>query len=226
MTTVAEAEANIAKAKTALRQAEEALDGVAIKAPAAGTILAVSGTAGTQATAGSSFITLGDLDELQVRAMFSQTDVVRLKVGQTATVSLATRPGATYRGRVAHIDVTATANGQLVQYGVTIAFERRPKGLLLGQTATVRVTLDEAENAVYVPAQAVRTRADGAATVLVRAGGRAVERTVRLGVRGDQYVEVTSGLSAGDQVELPGSSAGGFPDDGFPDLTAPSPTSS
>ncbi|MGW4641058.1 efflux RND transporter periplasmic adaptor subunit [Sphaerisporangium sp. NPDC004334] len=225
VTTVAEAEVNIAKAETTLRRTEEALAGVTIKAPAKGTILTVSGAAGAAATVGSPFITLGDLDELQVQAMFSQTDVVRLKVGQPATVSLATRPGVAYRGKVAHIDVTATATNRLVQYGVNIAFVRRPKGLLLGQSATVQVTLDQARDAVYVPAQAVRTRADGVATVLVRDGGRTVERAVELGVRGDQYVEVTSGLAAGDQVELPGT-AGGFPADGFPGLPSPIPSPS
>ncbi|WP_248960737.1 efflux RND transporter periplasmic adaptor subunit [Sphaerisporangium perillae] len=221
VTTVAQAEANVSKATTALRNAEDALAGVTIKAPAKGTILTVSGTVGTQAVAGSAFITLGNLDELQVKAMFSQTDVGRLKVGQPASVSLATRTGETYDGKVAHIDVTATTTNKLVQYGVMIAFDRRPKGLLLGQTATVQVTLDEAENAVYVPAQAVRTRADGVATVLVRNGGQSVERTVELGVRGDQYVEIRSGLSEGDQLELPGSTTSGdFPDDAFPGLAA------
>lgn len=228
MTTVAQAEANVGKAKDALQEAEDALAGVAIKAPVTGTILSVAGTPGTQANAGSAFITLGNLDELQVDAMFSQTDVGRLKVGQPATVTLATRTGQTYNGKVTHIDVMATTSDQLVQYGVMIAFTRQPKGLLLGQSATVQVTIDEAQNAVYVPAQAIRTRADGVTTVLVSNGGRSVERPVQVGVRGDQYVEIRSGLSEGDQIQLPsGSASGGFPDDGFPGLeVTPTPTSS
>ncbi|MEU8267597.1 efflux RND transporter periplasmic adaptor subunit [Sphaerisporangium sp. NPDC049002] len=219
ITTVAQAEANISKARTTLQNAKDALAGVKIKAPAKGTILTIAGTIGTAANAGSAFVTLGNLDELQVKAMFSQTDVGRLKIGQPAAVSLATRAGKTYDGEVTHIDVMATNSDQLVQYGVMIAFDRQPAGLMLGQSATVQVTLDEAEDAVYVPVQAVRTRADGVATVLVRNGGQSVERTVKVGVRGDQYVEIRSGLSEGDQLQLPTSATSdGFPDGTFPGL--------
>jgi RND family efflux transporter MFP subunit len=219
VTTVAEAQANISKAETTLQQAEDALTGVKIKAPAKGTILTVAGTVGTQASAGSAFITLGNLDELQVKALFSQTDVGRLKIGQTASVALAAHQGKTYDGEITHIDVTATSTDRLVQYGVMIAFSSQPKGLMLGQSATVQVTLDEAKDVVYVPAQAVRTRADGVATVLVRNGGQSVERTVEVGVRGDQYIEIRSGLSEGDQIQVPTSgTSGGFPDGTFPGL--------
>jgi RND family efflux transporter MFP subunit len=226
---VAQAEANISTAKTTLQDATDALAGITIKAPVAGTILTVSGTVGTQANSGAAFITLGNLDELQIKAMFSQTDVGRLKIGQAATVSLATRTGEQYTGEVAHIDVIATTTNQLVQYGVMIAFDKQPKGLMLGQSATIQVTLDEAENAVYLPAEAVQTRADGVATVLVRNGGQSVQRTVEVGVRGDRYIEIRSGLSEGDQIQLPTSTtSGGFPDGGFPGLQAtptPGPSS-
>jgi RND family efflux transporter MFP subunit len=216
---VAQAEAEVAKAKTALRAAEDALAGVTIKAPVAGTILTVSGTAGTTATAGSAFLTLGNLDELQVKAMFSQTDVGLLRLGQRASVGLATRLGARYEGTVTHIDVTATTTGRLVQYGVLIAFDPQPKGLILGQTATVQVTVDEADDAVYVPAAAVRTAPDGRTTVLARNGTTTIQRPVELGIRGDRYVEIRSGLAEGDQIELPATTtSGGFPNEGFPGL--------
>ncbi|MEV6984197.1 efflux RND transporter periplasmic adaptor subunit [Sphaerisporangium sp. NPDC051017] len=216
VTTVAEAEANVGKAQTTLHTAEDALAGVKIKAPAAGTVLSVAGAAGTDATAGTTFVTLGDLDELQVKAMFSQTDVGHLKIGQPASVSLATRQGTTYDGKVTHIDPAATTTGRLVQYGVTVAFDHPPKGLMLGQTATVMVTVEKADEAIYVPAQAVRTRPNGAATVLVRQGNGSVPREVTTGVRGDQYIEIRSGLSPGDQIELPTTGPSSFPTDGFP----------
>ncbi|GAA4569988.1 efflux RND transporter periplasmic adaptor subunit [Planotetraspora kaengkrachanensis] len=218
--TEAEAEAAVSKATSDLADARQALAGVKIKAPADGTILSVAGTVGTQYTSGT-FITLGDLGDLQMQAMFTQSDVQSLKVGQKATITLATHPGEEYDGTVAHIDPTATTSGRLVRYGVTISFEDRPANLLLGQSATAQVTTGTADDALYVPAQAVRTLADGTATVTVRqAGGGQVQRTVKTGIRGDQYVEIVDGLTDGDQVVLPsGSSGGGFPDEGFPEVS-------
>ncbi|MFF4129030.1 efflux RND transporter periplasmic adaptor subunit [Microbispora rosea] len=212
--TEAQAEAQVSQATTELAEAKEALDGVRIKAPADGTILSVAGTAGSRYTSGT-FITLGDLDDLQVQAMFTESDIRFLKVGQAATVTLPAQPGQEYPGTVAHIDPTATTSNRLVRYGVTIVLNKRPARLLLGQSATVRVTTGEAADALYVPSQAVRAQGDGTAVVTVADGGTRSRRTVQVGVRGDSYVEITGGLSEGDQVVLPGASTA-FPDEGFP----------
>ncbi|WP_185949657.1 efflux RND transporter periplasmic adaptor subunit [Microbispora sp. KK1-11] len=212
--TEAQAEAQVSQATTELAEAKEALAGVRIKAPADGTILSVAGTTGSRYTSGT-FITLGDLDDLQVQALFTESDIRFLKVGQAATVALPTRPGQEYPGTVAHIDPTATTSDRLVRYGVTIVLNSRPARLLLGQSATVRVTTGEAADALYVPSQAVRAQGDGTAVVTVADGGTQSRRTVKVGVRGDSYVEITGGLSEGDQIVLPAASTA-FPDEGFP----------
>ncbi|TYK53040.1 HlyD family secretion protein [Actinomadura decatromicini] len=136
-----QAEAQVIRAETELREAQRALAGTRITAPIDGTVLTVAGTTGTQVSgAGSAgFITLGDLTELQVEGMFSQSDVARLKVGQDASITLPVRPGAKYTGSVVHIDPSATTDGDLVRYGVKIAFDDAPDGLLIGMNATVTV---------------------------------------------------------------------------------------
>ncbi|MEV4455001.1 efflux RND transporter periplasmic adaptor subunit [Microbispora sp. NPDC049633] len=212
--TEAQAEAQVSQATTELAEAEKALAGVRIKAPADGTILSVAGSTGSRYTSGA-FITLGDLDALQVQAMFTESDIRFLKVGQAATVTLSTQPGREYAGTVAHIDPAATTSNRLVRYGVTIDLENRPARLLLGQSATVRVTTGEAAGALYVPSQAVRLQDDGTAVVTVANGGTQARRTVRIGVRGDTQVEIADGLAEGDQVVLPGTTTA-FPDEGFP----------
>ncbi|MEU7881334.1 efflux RND transporter periplasmic adaptor subunit [Microbispora bryophytorum] len=212
--TEAQAEAQVSQATSELAEAKEALAGVRIKAPADGTVMSVAGAVGSRYASGT-FLTLGDLDDLQVQAMFTESDIRFLKVGQAATVTLATRPGQEYPGTVAHIDPTATTSNRLVRYGVTIVLNSRPARLLLGQSATVRVTTGQAADALYLPSQAVRAQGDGTAVVTVADGGTHSPRTVKVGVRGDSYVEITGGLSEGDQVVLPGASTA-FPDEGFP----------
>jgi multidrug efflux pump subunit AcrA (membrane-fusion protein) len=198
----AQAGAQVVKAQVNLAQARRALTGVTLTAPIDGTVLTVAGTVGSQVSGpgSSGFVTIGDLDELQVRAMFSQTEVAKVKIGQAATITLATRQGTSYNGTVTHIDPAATTTGALVQYGVMIAFDAVPKGLLLGQAATVQVTVEESDGTLYLPAAAVGPGSDGSSTVQVRQGPRTASRTVWIGVRGDQYVEIRSGLVAGDQV--------------------------
>jgi HlyD family secretion protein len=210
-----QAAANVDRAEAALERAADAVRATRIVAPAAGTVLSVAGGVGDTAGTGT-FISLGDLDELQVQAMVTESDVNRLKLGQKALVTLATRGGERHEGTVTAIAPTATVDGRLVRYAVTIAFDEPPAGLMLGQTASVTVTTDEAEDAIYVPAAAVRTRSDGTQVVTVRSGGRDLARAVRTGVRGDQYVQVTSGLSESDQVVISAGTSGEFPDGAWP----------
>ncbi|MGW4798508.1 efflux RND transporter periplasmic adaptor subunit [Nonomuraea sp. NPDC004297] len=211
-----QAAANVDRAEAALEEAADAVRGTRIVAPAAGTILSVGGRAGDTAGTGT-FISLGDLDELQVSALVTESDVNRLELGQQARITLATRNGEQYEGTVTAIAPTATVSGRLVRYPVTLAFDAPPAGLMLGQSASVTVTTDQARDAVYVPATAVRNRSDGTQVVTVRSGGQDVARVVRTGVRGDQYVEVVSGLAETDQVVMSGTTSGEFPDGSWPE---------
>jgi HlyD family secretion protein len=132
----------VTRAELAVKEAKRTLAGTRITAPSDGTVLSLDGTTGTQVSgAGSTgFITLGNLSELQVEGMFSQTDVARLRIGQSAEITVSVRPGSTYTGTVVHIDPAATADGDLVRYGVKIAFDDTPDGLLIGMNASVTVT--------------------------------------------------------------------------------------
>ncbi|MEU6716615.1 efflux RND transporter periplasmic adaptor subunit [Nonomuraea sp. NPDC046802] len=211
-----QAAANVDRARAALEQAADAVRATRIVAPRAGTILSVAGRVGD--TAGTAtFVSLGDLNELQVQAMVTESDVNHLKLGQKSQIILATRNGERHEATVTAIAPTATVDGRLVRYGVTLAFAEPPSDLMLGQTASVTVTTDEARDAVYVPAAAIRSRADGTQVVTVRSGGRDSAKVVRTGVRGDQYVEVKEGLSESDQVVISNGTAGEFPDGSWPD---------
>ncbi|MEV2269655.1 efflux RND transporter periplasmic adaptor subunit [Nonomuraea africana] len=211
-----QAESGLAKARADMERAADAVRGTRIVAPASGTVLSVAGAKGATAGTGA-FITLDDLDELQVQALFTESDVNSLRLGQQAAVTLASRQGERYTGTVTHIAPTATTTGRLVRYAVTIAFDEPPKDLLLRQTATVTVTTGEADDALYVPARAVRTGKDGTAAVTVRTAGGESERQVTTGVRGDQYVQIKDGLRAGDKVVVGQSGGGEFPDGSWPE---------
>ncbi|WP_214317301.1 efflux RND transporter periplasmic adaptor subunit [Nonomuraea sediminis] len=211
-----QAQANLDRAESAREQAADQVRGAKIVAPASGTVLSLAAGAGDASGSGT-FVSLGDLNELQVEAMVTESDVNRLKLGQHAQVTLATSPSDARRATVTRIAPTATVSDQLVRYSVTLSFDAPPKGLMLGQTAAVSITTGTAEDAVYVPAQAVHPRQDGSSEVTVRAAGRDTARAVRTGVRSDQYVQITDGLADGDQVVLRSGTSGEFPDGSWPD---------
>ncbi len=198
------AEQSLNNAQLQLEQAESNLAGTVITAPIDGRVLSVNGTAGTSESPGSSaFITIGDVSDTQVQAEFSEADVASLAVGQKATITLGSRT-ETLSGKVSQISPSGTSSGQLVQYSVMIAFDDPPADLLYGQSANVVVTTGSAANVLYVASTAVTIGPGSTATVTVSAHGRTEQRSVRIGLSGDQYTEIRSGLSEGDKVVVSG----------------------
>jgi multidrug efflux pump subunit AcrA (membrane-fusion protein) len=194
---VASAQQQLNNAQLALLQAQQRLAGTVITAPVAGKVISIAGTVGSQArSGGNGFIVLGDVQDTEVQAQFSEADVASLAVGQPATITLPNRPQPV-TGKVALISPVGTTSGRLVRYGVQIAFDAVPDGLLFGQSADVAVTTAQATGVLEVPSSAVQ-----GSTVIVRAGGKNVTRTVVVGLRGDRYTEIKSGLSEGEQVVL------------------------
>lgn len=219
--------AQYVSARNTYRQARRTLAGTVIKAPFAGTVTAVNGTVGgssgasssgssggasggagggggggagtSSSSSGTGFIELADPKRLQIVGEFTEADVTRLKVGQEATFTFDALTGVTARGKVSLIDPVARTSNNVVRYAVTIAMTDPPAAVRLGQTTTVRVVVDEAENVLAVPTSAITT-AGGQSTVTVLENGVEVRRRVEVGVRGDALTEIRSGLNEGDQV--------------------------
>ncbi len=194
------AQERVNQARVTLENAEQALDGTTIKAPIAGRILSVAGEVGAQVSSGSTFITLVDVSPMQISADFPEADADHLAVGQKAVVTLADQPGADLTATVIQVDPTGTSDGTLVRYGVLLSFDSAPKNLLVGQSAAVRVTTGSAAGALRVPSTAVHGVAGTGGTVMTIANGVDSPVKVGVGLRGDQYTQITSGLVAGDRV--------------------------
>jgi HlyD family secretion protein len=183
-----------------LALAQRRLAGTVIKAPISGRVLSVGGKVGSEVSpGGTGFIVLGDVAGLSVRAEVSEADVGRLAVGQEASITLPNR-AEPVAGRVSQIDPAGTVSDQLVRYGALIAFDEASADVLLGQSATVAVTVASASDVLYVPTAAVSGVSGETGAVTVLSGGREQVRSVRIGLRGEQYTEIVDGLGQGDEI--------------------------
>ncbi|WP_326826139.1 efflux RND transporter periplasmic adaptor subunit [Streptosporangium sp. NBC_01756] len=242
-TSTAASYAQYVTARNTYRAAQRTVAGTVIKAPFAGTVTAVNGTVGgssgasgsaTAASSGGSggsggsgaqasgstaksstgFVDIADTGKLQLVGNFTESDVTRLKVGQTASIRFDALTGVTATGEVTQIQPTAATSNNVVQYPVTISFTKTPAEVRLGQTATVEVIIDQAENVLAVPSAVVST-AGGRSTVIVLRNGTQVPVQVEVGIKGDTLTEIKSGLGESDQIVRPATTGttqqGGFP---------------
>jgi macrolide-specific efflux system membrane fusion protein len=192
-------------ARLAVDDAKAQVAGTGLLAPMAGTVVAVNGTIGSASSAasGTGFIDLADLTRFQVDADFAEADATKVKIGQTATVTWKALPDTTASGTVLAVDPGATTTNSVVTYGVTISVDQLPPGARAGQTVGVSVRTGSAKNVTYVNSAAVTVSGGRYAVTVQAADGTRSTRPITVGLAGDDAYEVTSGLTAGEQVVLP-----------------------
>lgn len=212
----AAAENQVDQAEAAVAAAQRKVDGTILKAPMAGTVVAVNGTVGgssnasaglgdTDATKG--FIQLADLSKMEIAASVPEADATRLKADQVVSVTWNALTGVTVNGKVTSISPTASSTGNVVTYPIVVSLDTVPEGTRLGQSVKLTVTIDRVENAVYVPNAAIRSAGGRHLATVVKDGKQEI-RPVQIGLKGDSFTVITSGLSVGEQVVLATATAG------------------
>jgi multidrug efflux pump subunit AcrA (membrane-fusion protein) len=199
------AEAQVQQARAALRIAEANLGYATITAPMGGVVASVSTQQGETVTSGSAaaqaptFVTIIDLNRLQVDTYVDETDIGKVRVGQAATFSVDAFPDKEFRGTVTAIYPKALIQQNVVTYDVVITIDNREGLLRPDMTTNTTITVAKREKVLAIPNQAVR-REDGDRVVFVQDGERLARRPVKTGWKDKTYTEVLSGLKEGERV--------------------------
>lgn len=167
-----------------------------------------SAASSSSSSSSSGFITITNMTGLVVNTSVAEIDVSKVKAGQKATVTLNALPDKPVQATVSSVNLTPTTSGSVVSYGAQLALTDPPDGLRPGQSASVVITVASAENALSVPAAAVTT-AGNTNVVTVQENGANVTRQVQVGIRGESTVQITSGLTEGENVVLTATSSTG-----------------
>lgn len=199
-----QAEAEVARARAALRSAVVDRSFTVITSPIDGVIASVSTQEGETVAAGLSaptFVTIVDLRRLQVNAYVDEVDIGKVSVGQAATFTVDAFPAREFAGRVTAIYPTATIQDNVVKYIAALAIRDDSSGLLRPEmTASVRVRL-EPRTVLAVPSRAIGRDA-GRPAVYVPVRGGTEARPVRVGWRDGRWAEILEGVSENERVLL------------------------
>jgi HlyD family secretion protein len=197
-TSLRTAEASLESAQLAVQQAQRNLDNASLYAPFDGLVSAVNYNPGDSAGT-STAVSVVDLSSLQVQVSIAEVDVARIKVGETAQVTMDALPDKTYTGQVIAVGPVGTVTSGVVNYPVTVALTDADEAVKPGLTANLAVEVDRRDDVLVVPARAMRTQGTQKIVTVVR-NGKSIETPVNTGLSGDTMIEVTSGLNEGDQV--------------------------
>lgn len=199
-------EAELATVTADLARAELTLRKTEIKSPVAGAIAARSAELGAMAGASPQpmFTIIRD-GILELQADISESDLLRLAVGQKAQLTVV-GASAPLTGSLRLVEPTVNAATRLGR--VRIAFDDSA-AVRAGMFVEAAILVVERES-LAVPVSAIG-RFDGSATVMVITDGEAKRRPVKTGIREGGWIEITEGLTEGELIVT---KAGAFVRDG------------
>lgn len=158
-------EAVVKQREAQVAQAKIDLERTAIRSPVNGVVVKRTVEPGQTVAASLQapelFVIAQNLADMQVDAAIDESDVGRLRVGQTASFTVDAFPGRTFTGAIRQVRKAAQTVSNVVTYTVVISAANPDLILLPGMTASVRVTTDRRDAALKVANSALRFRPPG-----------------------------------------------------------------
>ncbi len=173
-------------------------------------------------------MTIAALSAMEVKFEVGEHEVVHLKPGQPAEITLDALEGQTYTGSVVEIAQKALiknegTEAEVTSFPITVALDTRPPNVLPGMSAEARISAETHNDVVLVPIQAVTVRSErtlpdykapiegGGLTAkrteslakvvfVVDANNKAQVRRVQTGIASDTELEILTGINDGDRV--------------------------
>ena len=198
---ISEVKSNISDVYSDIKDLKEDYSFYTITSPIDGIITSVSVNDGDYVRSESTIAKVVNTDVLRFEISVDELDILKLNIGQEAKITIdaitetETNP---IIGSVTEIGLEGTNMNSVTSYPVVITFEGR-EDIKMGMNCSVEIIVDKAENVITIPVEAVNSR-KGKYFVTLEDG---TQKEVEIGLYDEDSIEIKSGLSVGDKVELP-----------------------
>ena len=162
-----------------------------------GVVTKVAVVEGSTTALGTELFTLQNTDKVDVTVNISKYDYDKVQEGQSAQITLA---GNTYEGEVIKVSHIATQNEKGASLiSADIRIKNPDEDIFLGVDAKVTIQAQKAENVVVLPSEVVNIGKDGSFCYVLE-DGVITRKDITTGISSDDYIEVTDGIEADEQV--------------------------
>lgn len=193
-----------------------------VYAPISGSVISTPLKNGKKVTTSTAIAIIGDINNLQVTANVPERYVAVLKKGLKAEVSVEAYPGVIFVATVNRVSPVVDATTRTKE--VILTFDRHDERINAGMFAKVKLYTEDYSGAVVMPSDALVQNGDDFFAYIVNSSGdsETVSKVkVEKGKTVDGYVQILSGVKAGDKVVIQGMTSLG---DGSKILDISSPT--
>ncbi|MDY0143504.1 MAG: efflux RND transporter periplasmic adaptor subunit [Bacteroidales bacterium] len=201
---IVQAQKNLSASATSYRNIISDAGKRKVTSPIDGTIIEVSIKNGDELgssnnNASESAIIVGDLQTLKAEIPVNEVDITKVAVGQKVSITLDALEGTTFTGEVEKIDAIGVATSGVVNYGVTVKFDKLDERMKPTMSVSAIISVSEKADVITVSSSAIKSGRNGD-YVEVLENGAPKRVTVTVGDTNDTSTEITSGVSVGDKI--------------------------
>lgn len=178
-----------------------------ITAAHAGTITTIDVESGSRIQNSQVVGHITDYETLETIISVDELDITKMKAGQNAEITASAFPDETFEGTVTEVSKEGTAENGVSSFSVTVQL-KDPKSLLIGMSTEVNVITESKQDVLYVPIESVQVNGEEKYVTIQEASSSNADastsdQVVETGINDDQNIEIISGLTEGQTIELP-----------------------
>jgi HlyD family secretion protein len=197
-------EGALAAAQANVLYYQSQLNKTILTAPFSGTITKVIPNIGDILNAGDPQISLIGSGNFEIEAYIAESDIAKIKTGETANVTLdAYGPDTVFSAKVVSQDLSATTQDGVATYKTTLQFTKKDPRILPGLTANLDIQINKKENVLFVPSRdIIDENGQKFVQLLTDEKKNTTQKTpIIIGLTGsDGRTEIISGLKLGDKI--------------------------
>ncbi|MTK12616.1 MAG: efflux RND transporter periplasmic adaptor subunit [Clostridiaceae bacterium] len=173
-----------------------------IVAPYDGVISDISVSSSDSVNASQQLMTIFDDKNLLTKISVDETDLANLKVGQKADIKVNAFPDVKFTGVIKDISQQGTYSNGVSNFDVTIAFDDI-HDIKVGMSTEATIVTASKDNVLAVPVEAVKDIKGEKYVLVFKDNTTPTLQKVEVGISNGRMVEITNGLVAGQEIELP-----------------------
>ena len=199
-TDISAQKAQVEQAQASVASASAKLQNAQILAPISGTVTQFDAKIGQLASPTTPLVSIMSSDGYEVDAGVSETDIGKVSLGDTVSMTLDAFSNETFTGSVFYIAPSETNTQGVISYLIKISFDKADPRLKSGLTANIDIETKHKDAVLILPQYAILQN-DSGAFVETLENGKIKQNPVVLGIADEKgNVEVISGATENEQV--------------------------
>jgi RND family efflux transporter MFP subunit len=176
-----------------------------VESTLSGTILSIPVQEGDTVSTNTVIATVGNLSRTKISTAVPERYLSNLKIGTQAEIRFDAIPGVVFTAKVGEMSPVVDSTSRTLE--IKLDLDRTDARILVGMFATIRLVTESRRNVLVVPRASIVLGSGEAQVFVIQNNNTVARRQIELGLEGEEFFEVKSGLVLGDRVVTEGKSS-------------------